>query len=65
MFDMQKKALAIVVRLGVSLSSSGNMRTAAKALGVSPTDYNLGPLRERLYAWADTLYQKAKAEIVR
>ena len=52
MRPVDKRTVALVSAIGlVSLASTGNLRRAAKALGVS-RDHKLRPLREPLYKWA-------------
>ncbi len=58
----EKRTIEIAVSIGMVSGSTGNLRTAAKVLGV--TDYaNLSPIREELKDWAHSLYAMACSEI--
>jgi hypothetical protein len=52
----------IVTAIGLSPGSTGNLRTAAKAVGIRDFS-NLWPIREDLAAWAKSLYQEAERYI--
>ncbi len=58
---IQKTSVAIAINLGLKPNSSGNMRTAAKALGIVEYD-DLSPIRQVLTDWAAMLLEKSRAE---
>lgn len=58
---IQKTSVAIAINLGLKPNSSGNMRTAAKALGMVEYD-DLSPIRHVLTNWAAVLLEKSRAE---
>jgi hypothetical protein len=58
----EKETVDIVTAMGIRPSSTGNLRIAAKVIGI--TDFNnLSPMREKLRNWAASLYETARAEI--
>jgi hypothetical protein len=58
---IQKTSVAIAINLGLEPNSSGNMRTAATALGMVEYD-DLSPIRQVLTDWAAVLLEKSRAE---
>lgn len=57
----EKTTVDIVTALKFKPNSSGNMRTAAKALGITKYD-DLSPIRQILIQWAAELLGKARVE---
>jgi hypothetical protein len=57
----EKSTIEIVTALGLTPNSPGNMRKAAKALGVIEY-HDLSPLRQVLTDWAAELLKQARAE---
>lgn len=57
----EKTTVDIVTALKFKPNSSGNMRTAAKALGINKYD-DLSPIRQILTNWAAELLRRARAE---
>lgn len=58
---IQKTTVEIAIAFGLEPNSSGNMRTAAKALGIVEYD-DLSPIRQGLINWAAVLLEKSRAE---
>jgi hypothetical protein len=58
----EKRTIEIVTALGLCPNSTGNLRTAAKALGVVEFD-DLGVLRRVLRTWASDLKLQAATEL--
>jgi hypothetical protein len=57
-----KRTVEIVSSIGMAPLSSGNLRVAAKMLGV--TDYeDLSPIRQKLRHWANALYEAARQSV--
>jgi hypothetical protein len=56
-----KRTVQIVIALGLKPDSDGNLRRAAKALGVADFE-DLSPLRDILKSWATELLKKARVE---
>jgi len=59
----EQKTVAIVMSIGLAYGSSGNLRTAAEALGIREPYENLSPIRDVLRRWAQDVYDKTRAEI--
>lgn len=59
----EKETVNIVTSIGMSPSSTGNLRTACKTLSVASSYKDLSPIRDKLYNWAHSLYKKARNEI--
>lgn len=60
---IRKNTLDVATRLGLSPTSTGNLRTAAEALGVESPYVDLGPVRKRLFEWAQHVYDRACSEV--
>jgi hypothetical protein len=59
----EQKTVAIVTSIGLAYGSSGNLRTAANALGVYEPYENLSPVRDVLRTWAQDVYDKTRLEL--
>jgi hypothetical protein len=57
-----KRTAEIATALGLSPGSTGNLRRAAEAFGISDFQ-NLRPIRDTLQQWADDLHKAARAEL--
>jgi hypothetical protein len=57
------KYAEIVTDLGMAPFRTGNLRTAAEALGVKQGYENLSPIRAALKSWAEKLYQNVREEL--
>jgi len=58
----ERRTIEVVTSIGMKPGSTGNLRTAAEALGV--TDYaDLSPIRQELKVWADSLFEATRAEL--
>jgi hypothetical protein len=57
---IQKRTAEIVIALGLTPNSTGNLRKAAKALGVKRYE-DLSEIRQTLSGWAAELLKKARA----
>jgi len=60
--DVQKTTVDVVLALGLTLGSTGNLRTAAKAIGVEKYS-NLSLMRKPLQVWAQDVYDQASNEL--
>lgn len=58
----EKRTVEIVASIGMSPSSTGNLRMAAQTLDITSYE-NLSPVREKLRRWADAICEKARFEI--
>ena len=59
----ERRNVEIVTDLGMSFGSTGNLRDAAKALGV--TEYeDLSPIRKRLRGWADRVSERTRLALL-
>ncbi len=56
------RTIEIAKSLGMSAASTGNLRTAAAALGVD-TFHDLSPIRMKLSRWVALLHERARGEI--
>lgn len=56
----EKRTAEIVIALGLTYGSSGNLRQAAKALGVKSYEDLLSQIRQTLSDWAAELLRKAR-----
>jgi len=59
----EKRTIEIVASIGMSPSSTGNLRTAYEAFGLTSSYEDLSPIRDKLRNWAYSLYTKAQSEI--
>lgn len=59
-----EKTVRIVTALGMQPGSTGNLRTAAEALGINIVS-DLGPLRTKVGRWASDVTRSAKQEVGR
>jgi hypothetical protein len=59
---LQKKTIEVVTVLGMAPARVWNLQKAVEALGVEEY-HELAPVREKLAAWADSLLNKAAAQI--
>lgn len=62
MKDVQKTTFDVIMTLGLVLGSTGNLRTAAKAIGIKEYG-NLAPMRKALGAWAQDIHETATREL--
>jgi hypothetical protein len=58
----ERRTIEIVTSIGLKPGCSGNLRAAASALGVS-NYMNLTPIRDKLTAWGDELFEATRLEI--
>jgi len=58
----EKRTVDVLLGLGISPGSTGNLRLAAESLGVT-TYKDLSPIREKLGRWANNLIREADQEI--
>jgi hypothetical protein len=59
----EQKTVEIVASIGVEYGSSGNLRTAAKALGVREPYEDLSSVREVLRIWAQDVHDTTRSEL--
>lgn len=62
-WNQEKLTVEIVMSIGMSPSSTGNLRTAFETLGVTSPYEDLSPIRKKLHNWAHSLYKKAQSEV--
>jgi len=63
MHNHEKLTVEIVMSIRMSPSSTGNLRTAVEAFGVTDSYEDLSPIREKIRNWAYSLYEKAQSEV--
>lgn len=63
MRNCEKRTIEIVASIGMSPSSTGNLRTAYKAFGLTTSYEDLSPIRDKLRNWAHSLHRRAQSEI--
>ena len=63
MHGNEERTAEIVVSIGMSPSSTGNLRTASEALGVTIPYGDLSPIRDKLRNWAHSLQKRAQSEV--
>lgn len=59
----EKRTIEIVASIGMSPSSTGNLRTAYKAFGLTSSYEDLSAIRDKLRNWAHSLHRRAQSEI--
>ena len=57
-----KKAFDVITEIGLVLGTTGNLRNAAKAIGIEKYR-NLSPMREALRTWTQNIYTSASSEL--
>jgi hypothetical protein len=62
MKDVQKTTFDVIMTLGLVLGSTGNLRTAAKAIGIKKYS-DLAPIRQALLAWTQEIFETATKEL--
>lgn len=62
MSPIQKGTVELVSALGLSPGSTGNLRDAAKIMGITKYQ-DLTPMRKELMAWAKNVYDMAAADL--
>ena len=63
MHNNEKLTVEIVLSIGMSPSSTGNLRTAFEAFGMTSSYEDLSPIRKKLRNWAYSLHEKAQTEV--
>lgn len=61
--NYKKRTIEIVASIGMSPSSTGNLRTAYEAFCLASSYEDLSLIRDRLYNWAHSLHRRAQSEI--
>jgi hypothetical protein len=59
----EKRTAEIITSIGMSPSSTGNLRTAVEAFGIDSSYEDLSPIRDRLRTWAESLKEKSQSEV--
>ena len=59
----EKRTVEIVASIGISPYSTGNLRTAYKAFGLTSSYEDLLQIRDKLRNWAHSLHRRAQSEI--
>lgn len=63
MRNNEKRTVEMIMSIGMSPSSTGNLRTAVEAFGIDKSYKDLSPIRDKLCNWADSLKEKAQSEV--
>jgi hypothetical protein len=58
----EKRTVEIVVGIGMLPGNTGNLRSAARVLGVTNFE-DLSPIRQELHSWAQTVYTQTREEL--